>query len=81
MFLFSFVGPEMIVILFVVAIPALIIWLIIKAVRGSSSKKKKSYNTSSNSRDSIGQLERLAALKQKGLLTDEEFQREKRKLL
>ena len=83
MFLFNFIGPEMIVILFAIVIPGLVIWLIIKAIRGISSKKKSntSSSSSSGSGDKIAKLERLANLKQKGMLTDEEFQKEKRKLL
>lgn len=80
MFLFGLFGPELIIVLFALAMPVLIIWLIIKAVKGSSKKKTK-HNYSSNSTDKISQLERLAALKQKGLLTDAEFQREKNKIL
>lgn len=79
MFLFNLFGPEIIIVLFVLAIPILIIWLIYKAFKGRSGKKKG--NSSSGSGDKIAQLERLAALKQKGLLTNEEFQKEKRKLL
>ena len=81
MFLFNFIGPEMIVILFAIVIPGLVIWLIIKAIRGVSCKKKSNTSSSSGSGDKIAKLERLANLKQKGMLTDEEFQKEKRKLL
>ena len=80
MFLFTFLGPEMLVLVFGLGFFVLVVWLIIKLIKGLFGNKKS--NTSSrHSGDKIAQLERLAALKQKGLLTDEEFQREKRKLL
>ena len=52
--------------------------MVVKILKRLFAKKTGKVNSTS---DKIGQLERLAALKQKGLLTDAEYQREKNKLL
>ena len=77
-FLFNFFGPEILIILVALGILIFGIVMIFKILKRLFTKKASS---NSNSNDKIGQLERLAALKQKGLLTDAEFQREKNKLL
>ena len=74
MFLFSFFGPEIIIVLIVLGVFIFGIIMVIKLLKRLFSKKTGKANSTS---DKIGQLERLAALKQKGLLTDVEYQKEK----
>lgn len=76
-FLFNFFGPELIIMLIALGIFIFVIVMIFKILKRLFTKK----TATNNSNDKISQLERLAALKEKGLLSDAEYQREKNKLL
>lgn len=75
--LFNFLGPEGLLIL--VAIGIFIVGLVTTVNKIWRSINKKSVSKNIDSK--IGQLEKLAKLKQKGILTNEEYEREKNKLL
>lgn len=77
MFLFNLLGPELIIVLIVLGIFIFGIIMVFKILKRLFTKK----TATNTSNDKISQLERLAALKEKGLLSDAEYQREKNKLL
>ncbi|HHR6132352.1 TPA: PH domain-containing protein [Providencia alcalifaciens] len=54
---------------------------IILSEKNKSSQSKHQDNTPSNNDDLLSKLEKLGELKEKGILTDDEFQEQKRKLL
>lgn len=77
-------GPQnpmgsIIMMLIILTIP--LSWVIPIIVKANKNKKKCTQRYVANRLDQISQLERLAKLKEQGVLTDEEFLEQKNKIL
>jgi len=66
---------------FLVAVVGVVIWLIIKNLKKDKESENKSNNKEMPGYDVAEQIKKLAELKEQGILTEEEFEQEKSKLL
>lgn len=85
MIILGIIGPfQLLFLLFIVAV---IVTVVIVVVRLSSKNIPDStiidnlHSTQNSSHDKISSLERLSKLRESGVLNEEEFQREKKKIL
>ena len=75
----SIIGLNEVMILILLSVAFLVAYLVYRLIKSPSMTRNSS--TGNAGTDTVGQLERLGRLKEQGLINDEEFEQQKRKIL
>ena len=75
----SIIGLNEVMILILIAVAFLVAYLVYRLIKSPSMTRNSTQDISGT--DIVGQLERLAKLKEQGLINEEEFEQQKGKLL
>lgn len=75
----SIIGLNEVMILILLSVAFLVAYLVYRLIKSPSMTRNSSPGNAGT--DTVGQLERLGRLKEQGLINEEEFEQQKRKIL